>query len=156
MIVSEKNYDFESFLSVILEEVIKTDITMQDRQLDAWKYFADYKPRGEYINDDIDKGWEQQRYLTINEVKFKFNVRLVPDGFFKRLKQGLRYILGKYNPQAFYKSDFEITKTSNPDSIEVTITIKQEEKGKMKITYEPDGELTKKIFMNSPFLQKQN
>jgi hypothetical protein len=80
----------------------------------------------------------------------------VPDGFFKRMKQGLRYIFGKYNPQAFYKSNFEITKTSNPDSIEVTITIKQEEKGKMKIFYEPDSELTKKIFMNSPFLQKQN
>jgi len=156
MTVSEKNYDFESFLSVILEEIVKADLTMQDRQLDAWKHFSDFKPRGELINNDIEVGWAQQRYLTINEVKFKFNVRLVPGGFFKRMKQGLQYIFGKYNPQAFYYGVFEITKASSPDSVEVSITIKQEEKGKMKITYEPVGELTKKIFMNSPFLLKQN
>ncbi len=156
MAVLEKKYDFDSFLSVIVEEVIKADITMHDRQLDAWKHFADFKPRGELINDDIDVGWAQQRYLTIDEVKFKFNVRLVPDDFFTRMKQGLRYIFGKYNPQAFYSSQFEITEAENPDSIQVSITVKQEEKGKMKITYKPVDAETKKIFMNSPFLQKQN
>jgi len=152
----EKKYDFDSFLAVLLEEVIKVDMTMQDRQLDAWEQFARFKPRGDLINDDIDDGWAQQRYLTIDKVKFKFNVRLVPQNFLKRVNQGLRYIFGKYNPHAFQTSEFVISESENPDSIEVTVTVKQEEKGKMKVTYEPVGELTKKIFMTSPFLQKQN
>jgi hypothetical protein len=153
MDASEKKYDLESFLTVILEEVIKADMTMQDRQLDAWKQFSEFKPRGEFINDDIDEGWAQQRYLTLDEVKFKFYVRLVPQNFFKRMKQGLKYIIGKYNPQAFQPSEFIITESENPDSIEVSITVKQEEKGKMKISYQPVDAETKKIFMTSPFLQ---
>jgi len=154
MDASERKYDLESFLTVILEEVVKADLTMHDRQLDAWKQFSEYKPRGELINDDIDEGWAQQRYLTLDEVKFKFYVRLVPQNFFKRIKQGLKYIFGKYNPQAFQPSEFIITESENPDSIEVTITVKQEEKGKMKISYQPVDAETKKIFMTSPFLQK--
>jgi len=154
MDASERKYDLESFLTVILEEVVKADMTMQDRQLDAWKQFSEYKPRGELINDDIDEGWAQQRYLTLNEVKFKFYVRLVPQNFVIRMKQGLKYIFGKYHPQAFQPSEFVITESENPDSIEVTITVKQEEKGKMKISYQPVDAETKKIFMTSPFLQK--
>lgn len=153
---TEKKYDFDSFLSVILEEVVKADLTMQDRQLDAWKHFADNKPRGGLINDDIDNGWARQRYLTLDEVKFKFNASLVPAGFFKRMKQGLRYIFGKYNPQAFYQTgEMNFTKSGDPDSFEVTITVKQQEKEKIKISYEPADELTKKVFITSPFLQKQ-
>ena len=152
---TEKKYDLDSFLSVILGEVVKADITMQDRQLDAWKHFADNKPRGGAINDDIDEGWAQQRYLTLDEVKFKFNARLVPDSFLKRMKQGLRYIFGKYNPQAFYQTgEINFAKSGDTDSFEVTITVKQQEGGKIKITYEPADELTKKVFITSPFLQK--
>jgi hypothetical protein len=154
MDTSEKKYDFESFLSVLLDEVIKSDMTMQDRQMEAWKQFAELRPRGELINDDIDVGWAQQRYLTFEEVRFKFNVRLVPQNFFRRMRQGIRYIFGKYNPQAFYSPGFVISEAENPDSIEVTVIIKQEEKGKIKISYEPVDAHTKKFFMNSPFLQK--
>ncbi len=157
MAASKKKYDLDSFLSVILGEVVKADLTMQDRQLEAWKHFADNKPRGGLINDDIDDGWARQRYLTLDEVKFKFNARLVPDGIFKRMKQGLRYIFGKYNPQAFYQTgEMNFAKSGDTDSFEVTITVKQQEKGMIKITYEPADELTKKVFMTSPFLQKQN
>ena len=100
---TEKKYDLDSFLSVILGEVVKADITMQNRQLDAWKHFADNKPRGGAINDDIDDGWAQQRYLTLDEVKFKFNARLVPDSFLERMKQGLRYILANIIRKPFIK-----------------------------------------------------
>ena len=148
------DYKFDSFLTFLLEEVVKADMAMQDRQLDAWKHFADSRPKGDLVNDDIDKGWAQQRYLALNEVTFKFHVSLEPQNFFLRLKQGLHYIFGKYNPQAFKPVGYRISDSDAPDSVEVSITVKQEETGKMKISYEPVDDETKKIFMTSPFLQK--
>lgn len=147
------DYKFDSFLTFLLEEVVKADMAMQDRQLDAWKHFSDNRPRGELVNDDIDKGWAQQRYLALNEVKFKFQVRLEPQNFYLRLKQGLLYIFGKYNPQAFKPVGYQLSGSDGSDSVEVTITVKQEVPGKLKITYEPIDDETRKFFMTSPFLQ---
>jgi hypothetical protein len=149
-----KGHNLESFLTILLEEVVKADMTMQERQLEAWKHFSDFKPRGDHINDDIDAGWAQQRYLALDEVKFRFHVTLVRKGFFRRFRQGMRYIFGKHNPHAFEPSSYLITESENPDAIEVTVTVKQEEKGRMKVSYEPVDADTKKIFLNSPFLQK--
>lgn len=144
----------ESFLSILMEEVIKADMTMKKRQVEAWKDFSTSRPGGEHINDDIDEGWADERYLSLSEIKFRFHVKLAHRNFFKRLQQGIGYIFGKYDPQAFQTSSYIITESENPDAIEVTVTVKQEEPGQMKISYEPVDADTRKIFLTSPFLQK--
>lgn len=153
MDASAKNYKLESFLTVLLEEVVKADMSMHDRQLEAWKHFSDHKPRGTKINANIDEGWAEQRYLSLNEVKFKFHARVVPESFRKRLMQAFRYVIRKYEPQAYLPRNIQLTDDEKPDSIEVTVIVKQEERGKLKLSYEPDNELTRSIFMTSPFLQ---
>lgn len=153
MAASQKEYDLDSFLTVLLEEVVKADMTMHTQQMEAWQHFSSSKPEGEHINSDIDKGWAQSRYLSINEVKFRFFVKLKPRGFMKRFRQGMRYIFGKYEPQAFQPSHYIITESENPESMEVTVTVKQEEKGRMKVSYEPVDARTRSIFLTSPFLQ---
>jgi len=156
MATSQKEYDLDSFLTRLLEEVIKADMTMQTQQMEAWQHFSNSKPEGEHINSDIDEGWAPSRYLSINEVKFRFFVKLKPRGFMKRLRQGVRYIFGKYDPQAFQPSHYIITESENPESMEVTVTVKQEEKGRVKVSYEPVDARTRKIFLTSPFLQKKS
>ena len=153
MAASRENLNLDSFLAFLLEEVVKADMTLQDRQIDAWKHFSRFKPKGKHINDDIDQGWAQSRHLSLNEVKFRFYARQVPRSFWKRLWQGLKYIFGKYDPQAFHNIDYELTESLNPDTIEITVTVKQEENGKMKISYEPVDARTRNIFLASPFLQ---
>lgn len=153
---SQKEYNLDSFLTVLLEEVVKADITMHAQQLQAWQHFSKSKPHGEQVNSEIDDGWATSRYLSVNEVKFKFFVALKPRNFFKRLLQGIRYIIGRYDPQAFQSSNYIITEKENPESMEITVTVKQEEKGRIKLSYEPADARTKSIFMTSPFLQKNS
>jgi hypothetical protein len=148
-----EHFNLDSFLTFLLEEVVKADMTMQDRQLEAWKHFSKYKPRNSRINSDIDEGWAAVRYLSLNEVKFRFRARQVPRSFWKRLWQGLKYIFGKYDPQAFHNIDYELTESLNPDTIEITVTVKQEENGQMKLSYDPVDARTRNIFLASPFLQ---
>ncbi len=129
----------------ILEEVIKADMTMHDLQTDAWKKFAEFRPRGKYINPDIHIGFPENRYLCLNEVKLDFHIKSIPLTFSNRVKMAIRFLRGESSLALYEPAVYDLCPASDEDAMSFSIVVKRFEDGTVKAEYKPADDETAAI-----------
>jgi len=132
----------------LIEEVIKADMSMHSSQVEAWTWMARQSPRGEHIPEDLFKGFPASRYLSLNEVKCDFHLKVLPvKSWRQRFKLGMKLIFGSSTARSRgpYLFDFCSPDTEGAQSFQ--ITVKRLENGKIKADYTPVDQLTKDMMM---------
>lgn len=134
------------FAKGLIEEIIKADMSMHERQIEAWAWMNGNQPTGDDIPRDIMKGLSQGRYLSINEVDFKFHIKAVPIATFRqRLRLAYKLLYDENYYSALQPLVFDICGAKEEEAHAITLHIKRLENGKIKASYEADDELTAKM-----------
>lgn len=129
----------------ILVEVIKADMSMHHAQIEAWKHFGEYRPRGEITNEDIHIGFARKRYLCLNEVKLTFHIKPLQPTFITRARHAFNILYGRSSLTPYIPALYEICSAKDNDSIEMEIIVKRFENGTIKAEYKPVDHLTEEL-----------
>jgi hypothetical protein len=129
----------------ILVEVIKADMSMHHAQIEAWKHFGEYRPRGDIVNDDIHIGFARQKYLSLNDVRLTFHIRPLPATFLTRVKYAFEILSGRNNLALYKPSLYDICSAKDKDSMEMEILVKRFENGTIKAEYKPTDKVTEEL-----------
>lgn len=130
----------------LVEEVIKADMSMHVMQTEAWAWMGAHCPKGTHIPQDIFKGFPESRYLSLNEVSFQMHLKPLPvQSFWKRLKEGMKLILGRSTLRTGEGYLFDFCGAGEPLAQTIRITIKRLENGKIKADYGPEDTRTSEI-----------
>lgn len=140
----QASINLKGLASNILVEVIKADMSMHDAQIEAWKHFGEYRPRGEMINKDIHIGFAQKRYLCLNEVKLTFHIRSLPPKFIERVRYAFEILYGRRSLALYKPALYDICSASE-DSMKMEILVKRFENGTIKAEYKPSDKATEEL-----------
>lgn len=143
-------YHIKGLAKGLIEELIKADMSMHERQIEAWTWMNKNRPKGAHIPHDIMKGLSRKRYLALNEVTFDFHVKPVPvQSFWDRLRLAFKLLFNKNYYSTLQPYVFDICSANDEASHPITLYVKRLENGKIKASYQPDDEITKNIMFNS-------
>lgn len=122
----------------LIEEVIKADISMHAGQLEAWTWMAKNRPVGKHIPEDIYKGIPESRYLSLNEVKCDFHVKVLPaKSFRQRVILGMKLIFGNSTARSGGPYLFDFCGPDTEGAQTFQIIVKRLENGKIQADYTP-------------------
>lgn len=135
----------QSMTTHILREAIRADMSMHEAQLKAWQWFAEHRPKGEYINSDIHEGFASQLYLALNDLKVNFSVRPVPYSFLSRLRVAWKILTGQKRAIMNDTLAYEICRPDEPNAIALQISVTRFKDGTVKAEYAPADQITAQL-----------
>lgn len=128
--------------SHLLEEVIKADMSMHEAQIEAWRKFGEYRPKGDYVNPDIHLGFAEKQYLCLNELRFSFHIECMPLNFINRIKLLFRILTGKSSLALHEPAVFDFCSPRNRKAMPMEIVVKRFENGNVRAEYKPVDNVT--------------
>jgi hypothetical protein len=138
----------------ILDEVIKADMSMHSAQIEVWKHFGDYKPFGNMINPDIHLGFAEERYLCLNEVRFTFHIRQIPESVYYRILNYLRNTLGLTNIPVRPPVMFDFCSPTDHHAVEMNVVVKRFENGTVSADYGPADDKTGELMKGETVIEE--
>src|SRR5690606_40648252 len=90
-------YKPHGLAKALIDEIIKADMTMHEQQIEGWTWMNQHRPKGAHIPRDIMRGLSRGRYLSINEVEFKFHVKPMPVKTFCRSEEQTSELQSRQN-----------------------------------------------------------
>lgn len=130
----------------ILKEVIRADMSMHAAQIEAWESFAQHRPKGEFINNDIHDGFARNMFLGLSELKLQLYVRPVRLNLWSRLKLAFRVLFsGAVTTTARRPVVHEISSQQEKGAMLVEITVVRHRNGTVKAEYKPVDSFTEDL-----------
>ena len=127
--------------TALLNEVVKTEMTMHYEQVKAWKWMQQFPPKGVLVHKEILKGIHKDRYLSIDELTFSIYIKPMRSGnFFTRLGTGLQFIFGR-KVSLNKNFSYEICDKNDNNAQPLHLKIKRHDKGKFIATRVPPTEI---------------
>jgi hypothetical protein len=145
----QSDINLKGLAANILVEVIKADMSMHHAQIEAWKHFGEYRPRGENTNEDIHIGFARQRYLCLNEVKLTFHVKPLPPAFITRARHAFKILSSSSSLTPYIPALYEICSAKDNDSMEMEIIVKRFENGTIKAEYKAVDKVTEELLFET-------
>lgn len=141
-----EKYKPHGLAKLLIDEVIKADMTMHEQQIEGWTWMNRHRPRGEHIPRDIMRGLSRSRYLSINEVEFKFHVKPVPvKTFWQRCKLAYKLLFDRNYFSALQPFAFDFCNSKEKEAQFMALKVRRLENGKIKASYEADDQQTAEI-----------
>lgn len=138
--------EIKGLVKGIIEEIIKADISMHAGQLEAWSWMSRHSPKGEHIPEDIFKGFPENRYLSLNEVKCNFHVKALSNQSFRqRFRLGIKLILGKSTARSKGPHIFDFCSSTDTNAQSLNITVRRLENGNIQADYSLADKITSDI-----------
>src|SRR5690606_1736698 len=139
-------YKPHGLAKALIDEIIRADMTMHEQQIEGWTWMNQHRPKGEHIPRDIMRGLSKNRYLSINEVEFKFHVKPVPvRTFWQRWQLALKLLYDKNYFSALQPFVFDFCGPKEEEAQSIVLKVKRLENGKTKASYEADGHQTAEL-----------
>lgn len=124
------------------KQVIKSDQEFSYLQAMGWKEFPEYYKDFENqqgFQQELLKGFEQNRFLAVQELSFTVNLIRKKPSLFKRLKQAIKYIMGEDIPVTINKFIFKPgVSLNNSNHLTVNITFTRNKEGKYDYSVNPN------------------
>jgi hypothetical protein len=134
----------------ILKEVIKADMSMHVAQIEAWQWFANNRPKGEFINDDLHEGFARNMYLALSEIKLQLNIKPVRLNIWKRMTLAFKILFHGALIAGPAPVVFELCSGNEAGAMRFEITVTRNKNGTVKAAYRPADELTAELLKPSP------
>lgn len=122
---------------------------MHDAQIRAWQWFAQHRPKGEYINDDIYEGFARNLYLSVGEFKLQWHVRPLRLNLLRRIKLAFSVMFHGTLTLNAKPIIFEMASANDPEAVLVNVTINRYKDGTVKASYTPVDRLTENLLNNA-------
>jgi hypothetical protein len=133
----------------ILKEVIKADMSMHAAQIEAWQWFANNRPKGEFINDDLHEGFARNMYLALSELKLQLNIKPVRLSIWKRIALAFKVLFRGTLTAGPAPVVFEICSNNEVGAMRFEITVTRNKNGTVKAAYRPADDLTAELLKTS-------
>ncbi|HLL56127.1 MAG TPA: hypothetical protein VK447_21370 [Myxococcaceae bacterium] len=118
-----------SFLQQVLREVARANASFETHQRECWEHIARMLPVVDGV--DLAEGLGSQLSLAVKETQLTFWLETAPPGFFRKIMNRLRGLMGKPVPLLlrFYRPD-------GHDAMKVVVTLVRKQDGSFTLRHE--------------------